>query len=641
MNKGGDQYKKRRIRVWLGIWCIFILGITGISNVQASDAAGRIEGKDSVYVSGTYQPKAETSGDADGANIPEEDGNFLNIYRSGRAAYYGAQLNTENEQRIYTILAEKSRKNQIKNVDGSNGTITIRLPEKVKLPAAGAENSAAYKKFYSEVGKSVDAFLFDYSENYWIYGYRWTTLTENDGATIYGITIWFADYYDGIKSEDSSVQAELNRLLNKITGNSRYEIVRQIYEEVIKLVEYPPEGRENYMPYHTITGGLLGKYGHQGVCDCYARIFRLLCQKKGIACIMVPGGSEMENGKVKVDHIWNYVQMENGKWYLIDCTWDDVGTDTPEMTHFLAGSETSDSYSETVGETHMAVGIFTDSNYQPFTVPKLSAKAYTDQIQMVTEPQKITLSKTSLGMYVGDVRELSATMTPNASATDKLEWKSSDNSVLDITDVGGAGKAYVTAKKAGKADITVSYKNKVFATCHITVSVKKPAVVYKIKLNVTSLPLQLKKSTNVLKVVSCSPGDSVKEWKSSNAKCVKVDKKTGKLTALRSGTAMITVISNKGATASCKVTVKKGTIATQKLALKKTTLTLKKGKRAQIQLIRTPLTATDKLSYKSSNNKVAAVSANGSVRAKKKGTATITIRSASGKTVKLKIKVNS
>ena len=151
--------------------------------------------------------------------------------------------------------------------------------------------------------------------------------------------------------------------------------------------------------------------------------------------------------------------------------------------------------------------------------------------------------------------------------------------------------------------------------------------------------MQAKKSTKALKVTSLQAGDSVKVWKSSNSKVVKVDRRTGKLTALKKGTAVITVTSRKGAKASCKIKVQKGKVATKKIKLKKTCVELKKGKCFSIKYTRTPLTANDKVTYKTSNRKVATVSASGKVKAKKKGKATITVRSASGKTAKLKIKV--
>ena len=58
-----------------------------------------------------------------------------------------------------------------------------------------------------------------------------------------------------------------------------------------------------------------------------------------------------------------------------------------------------------------------------------------------------------------------------------------------------------------------------------------------------------------------------------------------------------------------------------------------------VKVSRIPLTATDKLTYRSSNPKIASVNAKGKITARKKGTVTITVRSAKGKTAKLKIKV--
>ena len=84
--------------------------------------------------------------------------------------------------------------------------------------------------------------------------------------------------------------------------------------------------------------------------------------------------------------------------------------------------------------------------------------------------------------------------------------------------------------------------------------------------------------------------------------------------------------------------------ATKKVATKKikatvkgkTKITLKKGKTAKIKVKRTPARGTGKITYKSSNKKVATVSKTGKIKAKKKGKATITVKC--GKLTK-KIKV--
>ena len=70
------------------------------------------------------------------------------------------------------------------------------------------------------------------------------------------------------------------------------------------------------------------------------------------------------------------------------------------------------------------------------------------------------------------------------------------------------------------------------------------------------------------------------------------------------------------------------------------TVKLKKGKKLTLTATLTPATAEAALTWKSSNKKVAKVSKTGEVKAVGKGTATITVTTANGKTAKVKIKVN-
>ena len=65
---------------------------------------------------------------------------------------------------------------------------------------------------------------------------------------------------------------------------------------------------------------------------------------------------------------------------------------------------------------------------------------------------------------------------------------------------------------------------------------------------------------------------------------------------------------------------------------------LKKGKTLTLKPAVTPLTSLQKVTYKSSNKKVATVTSKGVIRARKKGTAVITVKSGR-KTVKCRITV--
>lgn len=71
----------------------------------------------------------------------------------------------------------------------------------------------------------------------------------------------------------------------------------------------------------------------------------------------------------------------------------------------------------------------------------------------------------------------------------------------------------------------------------------------KVKLNASSVPIQLKKSTTAIKIKIQAEEDRVLSWTSSNKKIITVNKKTGKITAKKLGTAYVIVKMKSGATA--------------------------------------------------------------------------------------------
>ena len=121
-------------------------------------------------------------------------------------------------------------------------------------------------------------------------------------------------------------------------------------------------------------------------------------------------------------------------------------------------------------------------------------------------------------------------------------------------------------------------------------------------------------------------------WKSSNKKVATVTN-IGVVTARKTGKATITA-KVKGKKATCKVTVK---VPATKVKLNKNKATVAKGRTLTLKATMTPSSSTDKLTWTSSNKKVATVDKNGKVKALKKGTATITVKTASGKKATCKI----
>ena len=82
-----------------------------------------------------------------------------------------------------------------------------------------------------------------------------------------------------------------------------------------------------------------------------------------------------------------------------------------------------------------------------------------------------------------------------------------------------------------------------------------------------------------------------------------------------------------GVKASLKVKVQSKKVTTTKISGLKSKLTLKKKQKVTLKPVISPVTSQDKVTYTSSNSKVATVSKNGVITGKKKGTAKITVKS--------------
>ena len=226
-----------------------------------------------------------------------------------------------------------------------------------------------------------------------------------------------------------------------------------------------------------------------------------------------------------------------------------------------------------------------------------------------------TYKTTGLMRYTCQVCGYEKTETiPVIAHTHKYTWKTTAKAT-----VFRPAKQEGTCSLCGKKQ-TRNYGSKLKAT---------------IKLNVSSLTLRRKQATTKVKV-SMAYGDSIKSWASSNKKIVTVYK-NGKIKAgTKTGTAKITVTLKSGKKATLKVKVQTAKVKTTKISGLKKKLTIKKGKSVTLKPVVSPITSQEKVTYRSSNKKIATVSSKGVVKGRRKGTVTITVRS--GKVTK-KIKI--
>ena len=265
-------------------------------------------------------------------------------------------------------------------------------------------------------------------------------------------------------------------------------------------------------------------------------------------------------------------------------------------------------------------------------VPEEQVKALTDAETKIAELQKAADKKAA------DEKAAKAVTDQIAAIPAVKALK-----LTDASKVKAARDAYNKLSADQKKLVTAAQlKALTDAEARITQLQKAAQVKPKITLNVTSLPIQAKKSTTGVRIKTTAiKGDKIKSAKSSNKKVVQVTVKNGKLTikGLKAGKATVTVTSTKGAKATVKITVQKQKVATKKLkATVSTKQILKKGKKVTLKVAKTPFTAQDTVKWTSSNKKVATVTSKGVVKGLKKGTATITAK-AGKKVVKFKVTV--
>lgn len=173
--------------------------------------------------------------------------------------------------------------------------------------------------------------------------------------------------------------------------------------------------------------------------------------------------------------------------------------------------------------------------------------------------------------------------------------------------------------------------------CGSTALAAKQVAVKTVKLNKTSCTVY---TDNCIRLTaSIAPSNATNKkitWSSSNTKVAKVSQQ-GVVEGVGAGTATITAKASNGKKASCKVTVK--IIEVSKVSFPQSAVTAI-GK-TQLNATVSPANATNrKLTWSSSNTRVATVDKNGLVTPTGYGTATITAKAHNGKKDTCKVTVS-
>ena len=112
-----------------------------------------------------------------------------------------------------------------------------------------------------------------------------------------------------------------------VNNKSDYQIVKMINDNLKANLSYAYK-TDGHTPEdspwaHSVVGLY---YNNKGVCECYAKNFKLYCDLLKVDSMFVVGTG---NGGA---HAWNIVEID-GNWYGIDVTWND----NPVENYFLLG----------------------------------------------------------------------------------------------------------------------------------------------------------------------------------------------------------------------------------------------------------------------------------------------------------------
>ena len=267
------------------------------------------------------------------------------------------------------------------------------------------------------------------------------------------------------------------------------------------------------------------------------------------------------------------------------------------------------------------------------TVKTSTGKSASVKVTVVDQSKatSVAIDQAAQTLSLGATLTLTASMQPE-TATSALTWSTSSAKVATV-DANGV----VTPVKTGTATITVKTETGKKATVKVTVVDPTPATAVALDLSGTQT-LDLGKTLPLTATVTPADATRTLTWSTSSAKIATVDA-NGVVTPVKEGTATITVATSNGKKATVKVTVVDPTKATAVTLDQTGTVTLALTGKLALKATMQPATATSALTWSSSSAKVATVDANGVVTPVKTGTATITVKTATGKSASVKVTV--
>lgn len=210
----------------------------------------------------------------------------------------------------------------VKGLHNMQGTVT-------------SDFSGTSQQAFDQFSKILQVLKKQNPEIFWLsYDYQSCKVTGGDTLS------WSPDYFSEFKSggkldkeKIKSVQQSLEAVVNSVgTGKTTYETVTKFNSWLTQNVAYTFDYSNSHV--YELTGALVDR---KCACEGYAKAFKFLCDNAGIECVVVSGKGT--TGGTTYDHEWNYVKMDDGKWYLMDCTWNALSANKQKW--FLLGTDSA------------------------------------------------------------------------------------------------------------------------------------------------------------------------------------------------------------------------------------------------------------------------------------------------------------
>ena len=588
---------------------------------------------------------------------------------------YGAQLDG-NAKALYDLLVQNYVVDYSQYLDSVDfpfefpNTITFEaVVEDGSFQRKGESYVQATDDVKTAIQAASDAFSYDYPQAFWFRGsnYEYRVSCVRDGSSSTGYRGTFknftfkpanreisenahtrmGDFMDGVQS----AVAELNE---QTLGMDMEQKIKRIHDYICQRVTYR---NDNTLWVHSAASLFLDA-DPAFVCEGYAKSMKIFCYYMGINCACVSGTARGTSSGTSGAHMWNYVQMDDGNWYLVDATWDDVGT-PPSSRYLLVGRSTKGQYI-TIGEERVEYTSFSTTSAETagpvFILPVLAEESYADNkgkneptvtvVPTVTPTAAVSAGPTPTvsvkpapTVSVAPTPTASAEPTPTVSVKPAPTVSAGPTPTVSVTPAPTVSVAPTPTASAEPAP-TVSVKPAPTASAKTTPTASvAPIQTVSVAPIPTATPIPTTTILTLRVKQTYKSGGKIKSVRTTNKKIVKVDKK-GKITGKKAGKATVTITYTNGSRRIFLVKVQKGIVKTTAVSVNKRNIILaKKGKSFQLKVTLTPVTSQQKVTYKSSNSKVAAVNSKGKIVAKKKGTATITVKSGNKKiTCKVKVK---